>query len=188
MEEIVIAQRYIGREVLGEGSVARTLKAVDQQTGAMVAVKVLYPSRMASTREFERFEEEAAALQRLNHAAIPRYIDHFPWEEQGSPVYCLVQEFREGRALEDVLAEGKRFTEAETIAFARQILMVLRYLGDQDPPLVHRDLKPANLVLDARGDLSLVDFGAVREAVRQTLRAGCPDDPDDPSKNAPFIG
>ena len=167
-----LRERFDVRRVLGEGSVARTLLAWDRQRGEEVAVKVLYPARMASSRDFDRFEAEASALARLQHAAIPRYVDHFAAEEESSPVYCLVQAYRSGQTLQNALDEGRRFSEAEVIALALEVLDVLVYLADQAPPVVHRDIKPDNLILEAQGRVALVDFGGVREAVRQTIRAG----------------
>ena len=38
--------------------------------------------------------------------------------------------------------------------------------------LIHRDLKPANLILNPQGEVALVDFGAVKDSLRQTQRSG----------------
>ncbi|TVQ95884.1 MAG: serine/threonine protein kinase [Deltaproteobacteria bacterium] len=168
----VIAERYECLELLGEGSFARTLRARDRDEGRIVAVKVLHPSRMSSARDFDRFEREAGALARLRHVAIPRYVDHFPTRLDGEPVYCIVQEFKAGRDLQTLLQSGERWDAEQVTDIARQVLEVLDYLAEQDPPVVHRDIKPANLILDAEGHVHLVDFGAVREAVRQTIQAG----------------
>lgn len=168
----VIANRYEAQDVLGEGAFARTLRARDRRSGDVVAIKILHPSRMSSVKDFDRFEREAEALARLNHVSIPRYVDHFDTRIEGERVYCIVQEFKQGRTLEELVAGGRRWNEEDAIGLALQVLSILDYLADQSPPIVHRDLKPANLILDPDGTVHLVDFGAVREAVRQTIRAG----------------
>ncbi len=164
--------RYTCVDVLGQGAMARTYKAVDEETGRVVAVKVLYPSRLTTLKEFVRFEREAETLARLNHRNIPRYIDHFEHKFNNERVYCLVQEHIDGPTLARRLEEGERFDEAKVVGLGIEALEVLAYLGRFEPAVVHRDLKPSNLVTGQDGALRLVDFGAVREAVRQTIQAG----------------
>lgn len=168
----VIGGRYEPLEVLGEGAFARTVRARDRETGVEVAVKVMHPSRMASLGDFERFEREAETLKALSHVAIPRYLDRFIWRYEGEDLYCLAQEYRRGTALSARLAARERFDEAAILALGEALLAVLDYLASREPPVVHRDIKPANILLDDRGQPSLVDFGGVREAVRQTIQAG----------------
>lgn len=168
----IIEGRYTCVAVLGQGAMARTLKAIDEKTGEIVAVKVLYPSRLSSLKEFELFEREARTLARLSHRNIPTYIDHFDWTHKGERTYCLVQQHIDGKSLKQRLEDGERLEEGAVIDLGIEVLEVLQYLGSFDPPVVHRDIKPSNLVTGRDGRLHLVDFGAVREAVRQTLQCG----------------
>lgn len=168
----IIEGRYTCVGVLGQGAMARTLRAVDDKTGQIVAIKVLYPSRLTSIKEFELFEREARTLAKLSHRNIPTYIDHFAWTHKGERTYCLVQQFIDGQSLKQRLVTGERLDESAVIQLGVEVLEVLAYLGSFESPVVHRDIKPSNLVTGADGRLHLVDFGAVREAVRQTLQCG----------------
>jgi serine/threonine protein kinase len=40
---------------------------------------------------------------------------------------------------------------------------ILQYLHGLHPPVLHRDFTPDNLILNAHGELTLVDFGAANE-------------------------
>ncbi len=50
------------------------------------------------------------------------------------------------------------------ISLALQMCEILKYLHDQEPPVVHRDFTPENLILGTDGTLRLIDFN-----VAQTL-------------------
>lgn len=167
------AGRYTVRGILGEGSMGRTYLADDAESGGPVAIKALYPSRLATVKDLQLFTREAKVLQKLDHPRIPHYVDAFDVGEGESARYYLVQTFVDGETLRACLARGDRWDEDEVLTIARQILVVLRYMHECDPPVVHRDIKPDNVILRASdGEPTLVDFGAVREIVRLTMGGG----------------
>lgn len=166
-----VGGRYRLERVLGEGSVARTYLALDEEGGQRVAVKIMHPSRTASVNDFERFRREAEALASLDHAGIPRYVDHFEGDDR---TYCLVQQWVDGESLEASLRrEPARWKDrAALVELAIALLDIVAHLSEREPPVVHRDIKPANILITPQGAVRLVDFGGVREAVRETIRAG----------------
>lgn len=165
--------RYHCIEVLGEGSMGRTYLATDAETDQQVAVKALYPSRLATIKDLELFEREASILQRLEHDQIPAYVDAFGQGDDEAMCYYIVQSYVEGQDLRDHLDAGGRFSEEELIELMLSLTQILVYIHACDPTVVHRDLKPGNIILDeTRRRPSLVDFGAVREVVRLTMGGG----------------
>jgi len=165
--------RYQVESVLGEGSMGRTYLAIDTESDRRVAVKALYPSRLADWKDLELFERESGILQRLDHPQIPAYVDAFHQGEGDGVCYFLAQQWVEGQSLREVMDSGKRFSEEEVIDLGRDLLGILEYLQSLDPRVVHRDIKPDNIMIrerDARP--TLVDFGAVREVVRLTMGGG----------------
>lgn len=50
-----------------------------------------------------------------------------------------------------------------------QVLEILDYLHSMTPPEIHRDIKPQNLMRTSKGQIFLVDFGAVQDVYRNTL-------------------
>lgn len=165
----VLKQRYEVVRTLGEGALGRTMLARDrEQAGKEVAVKELLPTRMKRWKDLDLFHRECQTLQALSHPGIPTYYEDFTLDgatEDEPPRLFLVQEFVQGKSLQDRLDEGATFSEPEVRAIVEQVLVILDYLHGRNPPVIHRDIKPANLMLNDEGKVKLIDFGAVREAV-----------------------
>lgn len=167
MKEI-LKDRYEVQSVLGEGALGRTMFAHDlTRQNAPVAIKELLPSRMKRWKDLDMFHRECSTLQALSHPGIPEYFEDFVIEGEGDapPRLFLVQEFVEGKSLQDRLDAGETFDEVRTRELLTQLLKILDYLHTLNPPVIHRDIKPANLMLKPDGQLVLIDFGAVREAI-----------------------
>lgn len=174
MKEIslILADRYHILDLLGEGGSGKTYRAVDDRSQTEVAVKVLNLRGMSDWKTLELFDREAKILARLEHPAIPRYLDYFQTEIAGELTFCLVQAIAPGRSLTSWVESGYLFSEAELQEIATQILEILSYLQTFTPPIIHRDLKPQNLLRSESGQIYLVDFGAVRDTYHLTITGG----------------
>jgi serine/threonine protein kinase len=64
------------------------------------------------------------------------------------PLTLALQEVAEGVSLHQMVAAGKRASEAQLLRIARELLEVLQYLGSLRPPVTHRDVKPDNIVIE----------------------------------------
>ena len=88
----------------------------------------------------------------------------------------FVMEYVEGRSLQQILEEGRRYSIREAAEAGVQVCAVLERLHRMDPPMIYRDMKPANILVREDGTWVLVDFGAVRKyrsgAGRDTDRLG----------------
>lgn len=101
-------------------------------------------------------------MKQLNHPRIPRYRDYFAIDDR-TLWFGMVQDYVPGTCLKDALAQGKRFSEAEARKIATNVLQILRYLHNLNPPVLHRDIKPSNLIWGTDDQVYLVDFGAVQD-------------------------
>lgn len=178
----VVAGRWRLDTVLGEGATGRTWLAhrVDPATdGATagrdaperVAIKELLPHRMRGWKNLELFEREARLLESLSHPGIPMFHEHISELDGDPPRAFLVQELIEGPTLLARLT-ARPLTGDEVRHLARQLLEVLVYLHGMTPPVLHRDIKPANVMFRKNGHAVLIDFGAVREVLRDADHRG----------------
>lgn len=154
--------RYAVMRVLGEGSQASTLEAVDKKNGVLVAVKRFRVRGASSWKEVELAEREARVLASIDHPMLPRYVEHF--EEEGE--LYLVTEKIEGESLLALRKRGAGSNEAEVIRLLRDASSTLDYLHGRSPPIIHRDIKPSNVLRRPDGSFALIDFGAVRDRMK----------------------
>jgi Protein kinase domain/Ankyrin repeats (3 copies) len=157
---------------LGEGGSGTTYQAQIVGTKRFVALKQLSLRQMDNWKAIELFEREAKILSQLNHPGIPAYIDYFMIDTPTDRHFYIVQALAPGKTLSDWSESGKRYTEAEIKDIAVKVLRILRYLQKIKPPVIHRDIKPSNILRTADGQISLVDFGAVRQAYHDTFLRG----------------
>ncbi|NEQ24040.1 MAG: serine/threonine protein kinase [Microcoleus sp. SIO2G3] len=164
--EQVLQERYQLKQQLGRTAAGRqTWLAKDLQSNEQVTLKLLAFSPQMQWEELKLFEREAQVLQALDHPRIPRYRDYFSLDQQtgaGIPWFGLVQDYIPGFSLQELLEQGKRFTEEQVRKLAIDTLNILIYLHELSPPVLHRDIKPSNLIWGEDQQIYLVDFGAVQ--------------------------
>ena len=156
------AGRYAIIGVLGAGSQAETLDAVDKQDGRAVAIKRFQVRGAKSWKDVELAEREARVLATLSHPNLPVYIEHF--EEDGA--LYLVMEKIDGETLASLRRRKVSLSSQDIARFLTDAESVLSYLHSRLPPIIHRDIKPGNVIRRADGSFALVDFGSVRDQLK----------------------
>ena len=100
-----------------------------------------------------KFIREARMIASLEHPNIVRVIDVF--EENNTAYY--VMENLPGGSLADKVKKGGPLSEAQAEKYIREVSDALAYVHERKT--VHLDVKPSNILLNAKGDAVLIDFG-----------------------------
>lgn len=147
---------YKLEKILGRGGMGAVYVGLNTDTGERAAVKVLNPV-LADDQSFrERFKSEVETLKKLLH---PNIVQLFGYGEEDDFLF-YVMELVEGRSLQDELISGRRFQWREVARIGIDVAHALKHAHDRG--VIHRDLKPANLLLDARDNVKLTDFGIAK--------------------------
>ncbi len=107
----------------------------------------------------EYFRQVAAPYVEVQHPGLTTLRDYF--FENGSEY--VVFDYIQGYRLGEVMALRHRpFLEGQAVDVAVKIGVILDWMHNRRPPLYFADLNPANVLLTARGDVVLTDFGLGR--------------------------
>jgi predicted ATPase/serine/threonine protein kinase len=150
---------YVGQQLgnyrvlrlLGRGGFSEVYLGEHAYLKNHAALKVL--GTQLSEEDTEEFLQEAQTLARLDHPHIVRVLDFAVHD--GTPF--LVMEYAAGGSLRELHPKGTRVPLERIIAYATQMASALQYAHNQH--LLHRDVKPGNMLLGARGQVLLSDFG-----------------------------
>jgi serine/threonine protein kinase len=155
----LFAQRFLVEDRIAIGGMGSIFRAIDQQSGRPVALKLL--QAQVSAADVERFAREAQILGELPHPHIVPYVAHGV-DEAGQPY--LVMEWLEGENLAERIHRGPLGLR-DTAAVALGVGAALAEAHQRG--VIHRDLKPSNLFLPDR-DLArivVLDFGIARRTL-----------------------
>jgi hypothetical protein len=172
--------RYTIVERIGQGGMAEIFSAVTTGEGNFrrpVVIKRLRPELSIDANAVAQFCDEANLLAALHHPNIVAVHDF--GRSQGH--YFLAEEYVVGRDLgrlvERRFDSARRPPPVEVIAYiAVELLKGLEYAhavtNEMGRPLgiVHRDVSPENVMVSARGEVKLLDFGVVKASEGRLTR------------------
>ncbi|WDS37083.1 serine/threonine-protein kinase [Pseudoxanthomonas sp.] len=143
---------------LGEGGMGTVWLAERRMDGATqhVALKLLNARAGQDPLAMRRFAEERRILAALDHPNIARLIDAGTMAD-GQPY--LAMEYVQGQRIDVWCRERELPLERRMDLFTR-VCAAVQYAHQH--LVVHRDIKPANILVDARGEPKLLDFGIAR--------------------------
>ena len=154
----MIGDRFRVDALIGRGAMAEVYQALDLQTQAFVALKVLRHTHVTDPVSKARFAREAEVQARLRHRNVAALLA--TGITQKEEPYLAVELLR-GKSLRSVIKNEGRIEARRATSYAWQALSGLSAVHAAG--ILHRDLKPANIMLEpSPGPVDrvvLIDFG-----------------------------
>ncbi|MGH9476842.1 MAG: protein kinase domain-containing protein [Terriglobales bacterium] len=141
---------------LGAGGMGEVYRARDPRLEREVAIKILPAAWARDAERLRRFEIEARAAGRLNHANILSVYDF--GLQDGTPY--LVAELLEGESLRERMTPPAAMPPRKAVEIATQVARGLAAAHAKG--ITHRDLKPENIFLTRGGQAKILDFGLAK--------------------------
>ncbi|MCC6240110.1 MAG: serine/threonine protein kinase [Phycisphaerales bacterium] len=170
-----LPKTLFGYEVLdyiGQGAGSQLYVVSDPSTRQLYTLKHVIRATDKDIRFVEQLEVEYEVGQRVRHQALRRSIDLKHRRSFLGRVLeaVLVLELVDGQTLENALPHTLKHVLRVFIQTA-SALHAMHEIG-----FVHCDLKPSNILIDAQGDVKVIDLGqAARIGVAKQRIQGTPD-------------
>jgi serine/threonine protein kinase len=150
--------RYRILRRLGRGAMGTVYLAFDTHLDRRVALKVPHaaPDGAAggeAARELERFDREVRAAAVIHHPNLCPVYDH----GQIEGVYYLTMAYIKGRPLSALIDRQRPLSLRWVAAVVRKLALALAEAHARG--VIHRDLKPSNVMVEARRNPVIMDFG-----------------------------
>ena len=154
-------------EQIGRGGQGVVFRARQKSLNRTVALKIIGLGQWATKAHLKRFRLEAEAAARLEHPGIVPI--HEVGERDGSCYFSM--KFVEGGQL-DAIPRREPMPIRQAVELIAKVARTVHYAHEHG--ILHRDIKPGNILLDAKGEPHLTDFGLARlveseSSVTQTL-------------------
>ena len=151
-----VKEQFLVDREIGRGGMGAVFLATEAQLGRKVAIKVLPPELTFSAAAVERFKREARTAATLDHPhIIPIYR-----VSSGESVFWFAMKYVEGESLAAMIAREQPVSLQKTADIVAQVAEALDYAHGHG--VIHRDVKPSNIIMDARGWVTVMDFGIAK--------------------------
>jgi serine/threonine-protein kinase len=166
----LFANRFRIIASLGRGGMGEVYRAHDLELGQPVALKFLSALR-SDERARARLRTEVRLARQIAHPSVCRVYDI---GEAHGELY-LSMEYVDGEDLAALLTRIGRLPVDKGIEIARKLCAGLTAAHAKG--VLHRDFKPANIMIDALGEVRIMDFGLAAVASEldgHDIRSGTP--------------
>ncbi|XP_014241915.1 mitogen-activated protein kinase 15-like isoform X2 [Cimex lectularius] len=145
-------------------------KAFHRTRARLVAIKIIEKAFSADSDAQMAFREIGYLTALRRHRNIVKLLAVHPaWNDKD--LYLVFEHM--DLDLRAYMDRGHLLTDPQVSFISYQILSALRYIHSAN--IVHRDLKPANILLGARCEVRIADFGLARSLEdRGTVENGSP--------------
>ncbi|KAL7205543.1 hypothetical protein ACSBR2_018474 [Camellia fascicularis] len=142
----------IGR-TLGEGNFGKVKYAKNLDYGHSFALKILDKTRVLHLNITDQIKREIGTLKLLKHPNVVRLHEVLASKTK---IY-MVLEYVTGGELFDRIASKGKLSESRGRKLFQQLIDEVNYCHNKG--VYHRDLKLENVLVDAKGNIKITDFG-----------------------------
>jgi serine/threonine protein kinase len=142
-------------EEIGRGGQGVVYRARQKSLNRTVALKIIALGPGPTKTHLKRFRFEAEAAARLNH---PFVVPIHEIGQRNGRCYFSMGLVEGGRL--DQIAKREPMSPRRAAEVIAKLARTVQYAHEHG--IVHRDIKPGNILLDAKGEPHLTDFGVAR--------------------------
>ncbi|KAF8425555.1 kinase-like domain-containing protein [Tirmania nivea] len=149
-----VADKFQVLEEIGSGSFGVVYKAIERETGKVVAIKHI--DLEASEDDIVEIQQEISVLGTCASPHVTKYYGSFV---KGYKLWIIMEYLGGGSGVD--LLKPSPFSEPHIAAVCKEILLGLDYLHSEGK--IHRDIKAANILFSSQGAVKLADFGVATQ-------------------------
>ena len=142
-------------EEVGRGGQGVVFRARQKSLNRIVALKVIGLGQWATKAHLKRFRLEAEAAASLDHPCI---VPIYEVGERDGQCYFSMK-FVKGGQLDEVVKDAP-MSIRQAVKLIAKVARTVSYAHEHG--ILHRDIKPGNILVDAKGEPNLTDFGLAR--------------------------
>ena len=170
---------YRVHEQLKTGNLGDVYRAVHEETGQPVSLKIFPSSLKDDPEKWARVGREARIFAELHHANV---LNSFQIGSVGGVQFVALEDLH-GETLAERLERDGKLPYEEACRIIRDVAKGLAHLHAND--VVHRDLRPDNIWLTESGSAKIMEFGAAWDWF---ARADVTDEGDEVTNTESVIG
>jgi len=170
---VVECAEYIKGSQIGAGSSGRVFKAMQLNSGKLIAVKEICIDENSTEDSLKSIIREVEISLELSHPNIVRYYG--VRMDRDNNYLSILMEYMSERSLTEIMREFGPLSENVARLYLVQIAKGLRYLHKSN--IIHGDIKCNNILVDGDGNCRISDFGSITlmdHAEKKLVGAGVP--------------